>query len=73
MKKMTQIEAVKQHLLSGKTITSMEAFELYGCTRLADKVFRLRKQGYDIDCQEVVSKNRYGRPCTYAKYSLTIK
>jgi hypothetical protein len=67
---MNQTQAVKAHLMSGKTLTSMEAFSLYGCTRLSDKVFRLRKSGLNIQTIMVEGETRYGTPCSYAKYKL---
>ena len=67
-----QTKAIYKHLASGKTITSMEAFELYGCTRLSAKIFNLRKHGLDIETIDVETITRYGKPCRYAKYSLNI-
>lgn len=66
--KENQTSAVLNHLLSGKTLTSMEAFQLFGCTRLSAKVFELRKKGYNIECVEVESTTRYGTLCRYANY-----
>lgn len=66
-----QTKAILEHLKSGKSITSMEAFELYGCTRLSDKIFQLRNAGYDIKTISMETVNRYGQECRYAKYSLT--
>lgn len=57
-----------KHFQTYGSLTSMEAFELYGATRLAARVHDLRKQGHLIDTREIVSKNRYGETCTYAKY-----
>ena len=67
---MTQKEAVKKHLLSGKSLTSVEAFELFGCTRLAVVISSLRKDGFDIRTIMMEGTNRYGNPCKYAKYLL---
>lgn len=66
----TQVDAIKNHLRQNNSITSMEAFQLYGCTRLASQVFSLRKQGWDIKTLDVEGKTRYGTSCTYAKYVL---
>lgn len=67
---MTQKEAVKKHLLSGKSLTSVEAFELFGCTRLAVVISSLRKDGFDIRTLMMEGKNRFGGHCNYAKYVL---
>lgn len=65
-----QRKAILDHLESKGNITSMEAFTLYGATRLSAIVFDLRKMGYDIETHDIVSKNRYGEHCTFAKYVL---
>ena len=67
----TQEQAVKKHLLSGKTLTSYDAFTLYGCTRLSAKIFDLRhKYKYNIEGKRVTKKNRYGKPVSYCEYKL---
>lgn len=70
---MNQIKAIQEHLESGKSITSMEAFNLYGCTRLSDKIFRLRNKGMVIDSVPMECTNRFGDPCRYVSYRLGIK
>ena len=60
--------AVLDHLQSYGELTSMEAFEKYGATRLAAIVFDLKKMGHDIETREIVGKNRFGETCVYAKY-----
>ena len=44
----TKTKQVMTTLNRGKTITSMEAWQLYNVTRLADIVYKKRKAGYDI-------------------------
>lgn len=63
-----QTAAVLKHLKSKKSLTSMQAFELYGCTRLSSVVFNLRKAGYDIRNIWLDGDNRYGESCRYVKY-----
>ena len=58
---------VLRHLQKKKTITSMQAIELYGATRLAAIIFDLRSK-YDIDTIMVDSEDRYGNKCKYGKY-----
>ena len=67
---MNQTTAVLNHLLKHGSITSMQAFELFGATRLADIIFRLRGKGYNIKTIDCEGKTRFGTPCTYAKYVL---
>lgn len=67
---MTQLERVANHLQEHGSITSMEAFEQYGITRLSAKVFDLRKQGMDISMTRTKCKNRYGDEVYYGVYRL---
>jgi len=58
---MSQVSEIEKYLRK-HTITSMEAIMMFGCTRLADVIFRLRCQGHEI-ITETVYKNgkRFGR------------
>jgi len=51
-------------------ITTMDAFQLYGDTRLSDTIFRLRKAGYIIASDYTKGKNRYGDDTHYVEYRL---
>ena len=64
----TQRDKILEHLEDNKTLTSMEAFEKFGATRLAAQIHDLRKKGYDIETRMCAGKNRYGGHCEYAKY-----
>ena len=66
----TQTNIVLFHLERYGSITSMEAFENYGITRLSAAVFTLRKRGYDINTTIQHATNRYGKKVSYAKYIL---
>ena len=67
----TQKSEVLKFMKSHKRgITSLQAIELFGATRLSDIIFRLRKDGYDIETQQITMKNRYGHPTTFACYKL---
>lgn len=39
----TAVSAVKEHLLSGKPLTRLEAIVLFGCSNLPEVVYELRK------------------------------
>lgn len=60
--------AVFNHLKTQGYITSWQAIEEYGCTRLAAVICDLRKMGYNIATEEIKGKNRFGEPTTYARY-----
>ena len=68
---MNQVALVKEHLESGKTITSMEAFQKWGITRLSAKIFQLRKAGMQIDAIRTEGTNRYGDPVHFSTYRLS--
>lgn len=63
---MTQIDAVRSHLLRGKSITPIQALRLYGCFRLAAVIFNIRAEGYIIDTEMVSNGKGY-----FAEYTLT--
>jgi len=44
----TKINLVARHLISKKKITSWEAIERYYATRLADIIYDLKAEGWDI-------------------------
>lgn len=70
MEKMTQEKAVLQHLKRVGYITSWNAINLFGATRLSAIIYMLRKQCYDIETTNITVTNRYGNITTIAKYIL---
>ena len=73
MGKQTQTGEVLAHLIEHGKITSIEAFQKYGCTRLSALIFKYRARGYEIKTHNRVVKNRYGNTTTYAEYILKAK
>ena len=67
---MTQIERVQRHLEENRNITSLQAFNDYGVTRLADIIYKLRRRGMNIDTITIPVMNRYGDTCYVAMYEL---
>ena len=61
---MKQKDLVLSHLMKG-TITSMEAFQLYNITRLADRIFVLRKDGWKISTKTIKKNGE-----SFAEYRL---
>lgn len=61
---------ILKHLKVKGSITSMEAIELYGATRLSSIIFNLRKKGYNIQTESNACVDRYGHSCNFAKYIL---
>ena len=71
MKKKSQKSEILKYLKTHKRgITSLQAIELFGATRLADIIFRLQKEGYEFEKEDVTRKNRYGHVVTFVRYKL---
>lgn len=70
MAKVTKANQVLNHLKFYRSITSWEAIQQYGATRLSAIIFNLRKAGYNIDTQTELTKDRNGNTCSYARYIL---
>ena len=66
----SQIDDVLEHLKEHGSITSMEAINNYGATRLSDIIYRLKKRGYNISTERLTVKTRYGRSTSVGKYTL---
>ena len=64
---LTKAQRVFNHLQSGRSITPIEALDLYGSFRLSGIISRLRKRGYFI----VTERETYPETgSTFAKYTL---
>ena len=61
---------VLEYLQEQGTITSWEAIEKFGATRLSAIIFNLRKKGYDISTINTDFIDRYGNEGRYAIYKL---
>lgn len=64
-----QVDLVENYLKEHGKITTWEAFEIFGITRLSDKIYQLRKK-YNIKNVSTTKKNRYGHWCTFSTYTL---
>jgi hypothetical protein len=70
MSKKTQTAAILAHLKSGKTITPMDALNLYGTMRLGARIFDIRAMGYNVTMTLQTVKNRFGQKVSFAQYKL---
>ena len=70
MKKMTQCDRIIDHMRKYGSITSMEAINSFGCTRLPARISDIKKQGYAVVKEMETGKNRYGEKTSYARYRL---
>lgn len=69
-KKMNKTEKVLEHLRTHGSITSLEAIELYGATRLSAIIFSLRNRRIRINTIDLPFVDRFGTKSTYGKYVL---
>lgn len=63
----TQLENIREHLEAGRSITPLDALNLYGCFRLGARIADLKKQGMDIRT-DIIHDDRNGKK--YASYRL---
>jgi len=66
----TKFNNVKNHLFTNGTINTWDAIKLYGATRLSDIIFKLRKEGFNIESKRVTKKDRNNQICNYVDYVL---
>ena len=63
----SQIKQVEKHLKKRKSITTWDAIQLYGITRLSALIFTLREDGYNIESKRIDDKDSRK---WWTKYSL---
>jgi len=61
---------IANHLKRGRKLTTLQAIESFGCTRLAAVIFDLKAQGMDIISKPKKVVTRYGKTVILAEYSL---
>ena len=69
-KRTTQEDRVLAYLKEHGSITSWEAIQEFGATRLSAIIYDLRHEGYDIESKNETKTNRYGDKVTYTRYFL---
>ena len=53
----TQNQKVLAYLKEGKTLTPMDALKMFGCFRLAGRIYDLRQLGWHIYCERIEVKD----------------
>ena len=61
----SQNEQIKEHLLNGGKITSLEALNQFNCLRLSGRIYDLRERGMEIRKETVIRNGK-----RIAEYSL---
>lgn len=60
------------YLQSGKSITPIDALQLFGCFRLGARIYDLRKSGVEILMERRKSVNQNGHRVSFAMYALKL-
>lgn len=69
---MTQKEAVLMTLRERGSITSWEAFQDWGITRLSAIIYDLRKkEELPIEAEDTTTTNRFGHATTFSRYFIS--
>ena len=68
--RVTKKSKVLNHLQEHGSITSIEAIDLYGATRLSAIIYDLRDEGYNIKTHNMSFVDRFGTKSVYGKYVL---
>ena len=67
---MTQNEMILNHIQMFGGITSLEAFNHYGCTRLSARIAELKNAGYHFETIRRTAVNRFGEKVSFTEYRL---
>lgn len=67
---MTKTQAVLDWLQTHASISSMEAIQNFGATRLSAIIFNLKRKGYNIETVMCDGRDRFGRHVRFARYYL---
>lgn len=51
-------------------VTALDTWTLLGIARCASRIFDIKKLGHTIETETVTVHNRYGEPCSVARYRL---
>lgn len=65
--RVNKTQNVLDHLKERGSITSWEAIDLFGATRLSAIIYNLRKN-HNIQSVDVTDTDRYGNTSTFSKY-----
>ena len=67
---MTQHSLIIDFMRDNGSITTFEAYEQLGVTKLTTRISELRRGGFLIKQRTESGLNRYGKPVTYNRYWL---
>lgn len=67
---MRQSDRILEYINEFGSITPFDAFYDLGITKLATRISEMSRSGIEFEKRYVKSKNRYGEPVYYMRYSL---
>ena len=70
---MSQLSDVLTYMKTVGPITSHQAIDMFGATRLSAIIYDIKKKGYNIESPLIPVKNRYGKTVYVSSYSLEKK
>ena len=71
MKKTNKTKEIIKYLENYGSITTYDAFKMFGATRLSAIIYNLRHNyGMNIKNKTIESKDRYGNTCNFDAYIL---
>lgn len=70
MEKVNQCDKILAYIRENGSITPLDALREFGCMRLASRISDLKGLGYTIKRTMETSKNKYGEPVSYARYTI---
>lgn len=70
MENATQTDHILAHLRAGYSLTPLEAMDLFGCIRLAARIYDLRQDGWPIEDEKVRVPVRGGGTTRVCRYRL---
>lgn len=62
---MAQRDDILNYLKSGRSLTPLEALDLFGCFRLGARIYDLKQEGFNIKSEQVEFNGKH-----VARYSL---
>ena len=67
---MNNKEKILNYLKEHKSITQLEAINMFWDWRLSAKIYNLKKEGYNIKTEQIKVKRADGKDAYVAKYTL---
>ena len=71
--KMTQIELIDQYIKDFGSITILDAVRDLGIMKFTARISNMRAAGYPLHGEWEESKNRYGKPVRYKRFTYVNK